>query len=75
MKHLVTVGIACCLGLGPAAAQTRAPGPAVRYALAFPNAVHHEAKVTATFAGVPGGTLHVRMARSSPGSYAVHVFA
>ena len=54
----------------PAAAQ--AP---VRYAVAFPNAVHHEARVTATFREVPAGPLHVRMARSSPGRYALHEFA
>ncbi|GAC1591533.1 MAG: M61 family metallopeptidase [Hymenobacter sp.] len=54
---------------------TPASGPAVRYALAFPNAAHHEAQVTATFAGLPSGPLHVRMARSSPGRYAQHDFA
>ncbi|MCI1186137.1 PDZ domain-containing protein [Hymenobacter sp. DH14] len=75
MKHIITAGMACCLGLGTAVAQTKAPGAPVRYALSFPNAVHHEAKVTATFTGVPSGTLHVRMARSSPGRYAVHDFA
>jgi predicted metalloprotease with PDZ domain len=51
------------------------PGPAVRYAMSFPNAVHHEAKVTATFTGLPAGPLHVRMARSSPGRYSVHDFS
>ena len=50
-------------------------GPTVRYTMAFPNAVHHEAKVTATFAGLPSGPLHVRMARSSPGRYSLHDFA
>ena len=50
-------------------------GPAVRYAVAFPNAVHHEARVTATFSGLPAGPLHVRMARSSPGRYSLHDFA
>ncbi|UOQ96353.1 M61 family peptidase [Hymenobacter sp. 5317J-9] len=63
------------LGLSEAAAQTGAPGPAVRYTVSFPNAVHHEAKVTATFAGLPAGPLRVRMARSSPGRYALHDFA
>ena len=53
----------------PAPVQAKADtGPAVRYTMAFPNAGHHEAKVTATFAGLTGGgPLHVRMARSSPG--------
>jgi hypothetical protein len=55
---------------------THGPRHAVRYNLAFPNAVHHEARITATFSDVPAGqVLHVRMARSSPGRYAVHDFA
>ncbi|WP_201978462.1 M61 family metallopeptidase [Hymenobacter rubidus] len=78
MKHLATAAILLSLAFGtvPAQAQTApAPGPAVRYTMAFPNAVHHEAKVTATFAGLPAGPLHVRMARSSPGRYSLHDFA
>jgi predicted metalloprotease with PDZ domain len=61
----------------PAPAPTRqaATGPAVRYAVSFPNAVHHEARIKATFAGLtPGKNLTVRMARSSPGRYALHEF-
>ena len=50
-------------------------GPAVRYTMSFPNAVHHEARVTATFSGLPAGPLHVRMARSSPGRYSLHDFS
>ena len=78
MKHatIATLLLAFTLGVPGAYAQTKADtGPAVRYTMAFPNAVHHETKVTATFAGLPGGTLHVRMARSSPGRYALHDFA
>ena len=53
------------------------PGEAapVAYDVSFPNAVHHEAQVTATFRGVPAGPLRVQMARSSPGRYAIHEFA
>ena len=47
----------------------------VRYDVAFPNAVHHEASITAEFRGVPAGTLVVQMSRSSPGRYALHEFA
>ncbi|UOQ67378.1 M61 family metallopeptidase [Hymenobacter volaticus] len=54
----------------PAAAQ--AP---VTYTVAFPNAVHHEARVSVTFAQLPNGPLQVCMARSSPGRYALHEFA
>ena len=50
-------------------------GLPVRYAVSFPNAAHHEARVTATFAGLLAGQkLTVRMARSSPGRYALHEF-
>ena len=59
---------------GAPAKAAPAVGPAVRYAVAFPNAVHHEARITATFAGLPPGPLRVRMARSSPGRYAQHDF-
>ncbi len=43
--------------------------------IAFPNAVHHEAEVSATFTGVPTGKPLVRIARTSPGRYALHEFA
>ncbi|UPL49988.1 M61 family metallopeptidase [Hymenobacter sublimis] len=52
--------------------QAQAP---VQYKLAFPNAVHHEARIIATFKELPAGPLQVRMARSSPGRYALHEFA
>ena len=59
---------------GLAAAQGGAGG-AVHYTISFPNAVHHEARIAATFAGLPAGQkLTVRMARSSPGRYALHDF-
>ncbi|TGE08823.1 M61 family peptidase [Hymenobacter fodinae] len=66
---LLLLGLPLAIGR-PAAAQ--AP---VQYSVAFPNAVHHEARVTVTFTEVPAGTLQVRMARSSPGRYALHEFA
>ena len=56
-------------------ARAAASGPAVRYVVSFPNAAHHEARIVATFAGLaPGKALVVRMARSSPGRYALHEF-
>src|SRR5690606_5897780 len=45
------------------------------YTVTFPNLVHHEAEITAEFIGVPSEILEVRMARSSPGRYALHEFA
>ena len=47
----------------------------MQYSLAFPNAVHHEAQVTVVFSDLKPGPLQVRMARSSPGRYALHEFA
>ena len=48
----------------------------VEYDISFPNAAQHEARVVATFSGVPrGSVLHARMSRSSPGRYALHEFA
>lgn len=47
----------------------------MRYELRFPNAVHHEAEVRATFSGVKPGVLEVVMSRSSTGRYALHEFA
>ena len=49
--------------------------PPVSYHIAFPNAAHHEAEVSATFRGLPARPLEVRMSRTSPGRYALHEFA
>ncbi len=59
----------------PAAAARAAAAPAVEYDVAFPNAVHHEARITATFSGLGAAPLELRMSRSSPGRYALHEFA
>lgn len=48
----------------------------VDYDISFPNRAQHEGRVTAVFTGIPKGTaLHVRMAQSSPGRYALTGFA
>ena len=47
----------------------------VRYQLRFPNAVHHEAQIRATFSPVRQPVLEVLMSRSSPGRYALAEFA
>ena len=41
----------------------------VRYAVSFPNAIHHEAEVRATFTGARQPVLEVLISRSSPGRY------
>ncbi|WP_375250139.1 M61 family metallopeptidase [Sphingomonas sp.] len=57
-------------------AQQRPPVDApVRYEIGFPDAAHHEARITAIWRGVPAGPLRVQMSRSSPGRYALHEFA
>ncbi len=58
----------------PSALRAQAPDTVV-YEVSFPNAAHREAEITATFAGLPSGTLELRMSRSSPGRYALHEFA
>ncbi|MCJ7465273.1 MAG: peptidase M61 [Maribacter sp.] len=45
------------------------------YEISFENAVHHEAVIHATFPQITFDTLSLRMARSSPGRYALHEFA
>jgi predicted metalloprotease with PDZ domain len=66
----VALALAFCTAGLPALAQQR-----VNYQVSFENALHHEANVTATFTGLTSPTLEVRMARSSPGRYALHEFA
>ncbi len=52
------------------------PGGQVDYDVAFPEAVHHTARIRVTFRGlVRGRPLDVLMARSSTGRYALHEFA
>ncbi len=45
------------------------------YQVSFDNAVHHEARISATFTGIENQVLEVQMSRSSPGRYAMHEFA
>jgi len=46
-----------------------------RYNVTFENAVHHEARISATFTQVETPVLEVQMSRTSPGRYALHEFA
>ncbi len=48
--------------------------PSTEYRLSFPNAVHHEVEISATFSEVSQPILEVVMSRSSPGRYALHEF-
>lgn len=47
----------------------------VEYTLSFPTPEHRWMQVEVKFPGVPAGVLQVRMARTSPGRYALHEFA
>lgn len=51
------------------------PRAGTEYLVRFPNRDHHEADVAALFLNLAPGPLTVRMARSSPGRYALHEFA
>jgi predicted metalloprotease with PDZ domain len=50
------------------------PAP-VEYTLSFPAPEHRWMQVQVRFPNVPSGPLQVRMARTSPGRYALHEFA
>ncbi|GAB2474648.1 hypothetical protein GCM10011375_24260 [Hymenobacter qilianensis] len=69
--HKIATSLLVALAIS-GAALAQAP---IQYSVAFPNAVHHEAQVTVVFSDLKPGPLQVRMARSSPGRYALHEFA
>lgn len=46
----------------------------ISYKVAFPNANHHEAKISLTVTGITQKKAVFRMSRSSPGRYATHEF-
>jgi predicted metalloprotease with PDZ domain len=46
----------------------------IRYVVAAPNAVHHEAEISVAADKLPAGPVLFRMSRSSPGRYATHEF-
>jgi predicted metalloprotease with PDZ domain len=63
-------GIACGIAQsGPALADTP-----TEYRISFPNSVHHEAQIEATFSALGNLPLHLRMSRASPGRYSLHEF-
>jgi predicted metalloprotease with PDZ domain len=68
-KLLLLLFISCLMCLSVYSQQT------VRYEVSFPNAIHHEVRIKAHFTALPNEVLEVRMARSSPGRYALHEFA
>ncbi|RIA37708.1 putative metalloprotease with PDZ domain [Hephaestia caeni] len=79
MKRHILAGTVLALMAGTAQAQApaRDPGPnaPIRYDVRFDNAAHHEARISVTYRDLKPGPVTFRMARSSPGRYAVHEFA
>ena len=83
MTYRSIIGAALWLATsGTAVAQARVEGArdpgtqaSVSYDLSFPNAVHHEARISVTYRDLKPGPVEFRMARSSPGRYALHEFA
>jgi len=47
----------------------------IKYTISFENAVHHEAEINVTFSNISDDNFEFRMARTSPGRYAIHEFA
>jgi predicted metalloprotease with PDZ domain len=62
--------IALVLLLLPLAGQAQSP---VEYEVSFDNAVHHEARISVTWRDIGDQPLQMRMSRSSPGRYAIHI--
>src|SRR5687768_13971558 len=52
-----------------------AQGPPIEYTLSFPAPEHRWMQVEVRFPNAPAAPLQVRMARTSPGRYALHEFA
>jgi predicted metalloprotease with PDZ domain len=69
-KRLLAVLILVCVSATASAQQ--AP---IEYKLSFPSPEHRWMQVEVRFPNVPPGTLQLRMARSSPGRYALAEFA
>jgi predicted metalloprotease with PDZ domain len=69
MAKRLSVAIVILLVSSTASAQ------AIEYTLSFPAPEHRWMQVEVRFPNVPSGTLQVRMARTSPGRYALHEFA
>jgi predicted metalloprotease with PDZ domain len=74
---LAATALALVAGGAQARPQARDPGPnaPVSYDVRFDNAVHHEARIAVTYRDLKPGPVEFRMARSSPGRYALHEFA
>ncbi|TPG10854.1 M61 family peptidase [Sphingomonas oligophenolica] len=77
MQRIVAGAVMAFAGTGIAEAQARDPGrdADVSYDVRFDNAVHHEAQIAVTYRDLKPGPVEFRMARSSPGRYALHEFA
>ena len=68
--RLIVLLLFVLLVSAPARAQT-----INKYSISFENAVHHEARIVATYSNLGDAPLEIRMSRTSPGRYAIHNFA
>ncbi|WP_431468922.1 M61 family metallopeptidase [Sphingosinithalassobacter sp. LHW66-3] len=76
MRNWATGAAVVALAMaGSAHAQDTAPDAPVSYDVSFPEAEHHEARITVTYRDLPAEPATFRMSRSSPGRYAIHEFA
>ncbi|MFL9840550.1 PDZ domain-containing protein [Sphingomonas sp. ST-64] len=75
--RLLTLAAPLLVAATAQAGQARDPGPdaPVSYDLSFDNAAHREARIAVTYRDLKPGAVEFRMARSSPGRYALHEFA
>ena len=69
MNRLISILMIFCF-IGTLKAQI-----STSYNISFENAVHHEAQIKVKFSNLKSDEVEFRMARSSPGRYALHEFA
>ncbi len=72
-SHLLITAllVSCIIGC-----QEQEPNTTVtNCSISFENAIHHEAEISIELSDLKGSKLEMRMARSSPGRYALHEFA
>jgi predicted metalloprotease with PDZ domain len=75
MPPRVRAALAALVLLSSAGVASAQPATPIDYRISIPEPEHRWLQVEMTLADLPAGPLSLRMARSSPGRYAVHEFA
>ena len=70
-----SLSLVFCLSAAASLGAPQDGGSPIEYEVSFENAAHHESRISVTYRGIGTSTLELRMARSSPGRYAIHEFA